>query len=189
MILPELHHQSLERHLAVHEERIAFLRSQKEAIEGEMYDDETLIASGRDKSSPEAAGKLAEKADPAGEGARHQEGFTKVRSKESLRTQRELLEREQRVHEMLLAMGRDQKVLNALSELAENLDFARDVSRDPKGSARDRGIEIPDNMILNVEVDEDRVSLRITYYDDLYPFVVTWDNMAGFSDPVPRRQT
>jgi hypothetical protein len=90
---------------------------------------------------------------------------------------------------MLLAMGRDQKILDALGELAENLDLARKASRDPKSAARDHGIEIPDNVMLNLEVDGDQVSLRTTYYDDLYPVVVTWDNRAGFSDPAPRRQT
>ena len=187
MPLPESHQESLERQLTVHEERIAFLRFQQEAVESQMHDGETLVASSRDES--EAVGELAEKADPARVASDYRKGFTKVRSIASLRTQQELLDREQRVHEMLLAMGHDQKVLDTLGELAENLDFAREASRDPKGSATNRGIEIPDNMMLNLEVDGDRVSLRITYYDDLYPFVVTWDNEAGFSNPAARRQT
>jgi len=164
MPLPETHQESLERQLAVHEERIAFLQSQQEAIESEMRDVETLVASGRDASSPETAGE-----------------FTKVPDIASLRTQRELFEREQRGHEIVLAMGRDQKILDALGDLAENLDFAREAARDPNGAARERGIEIPDNMMLSLEVDGDQVSLRVTYYDDIYPFVVTWDNRAGFT--------
>lgn len=108
----------------------------------------------------------------------------KVRTPEWVTRQRELLEREIRIHEQLIKLGRDPKVLDALGDLAENRDYAREAARDPKGAARKRGIELPTNMTLRLDLEQDGVQLQIIYYEDLFPFVVTWNNDSGFSPPV-----
>jgi hypothetical protein len=107
----------------------------------------------------------------------------KVRSREWGTRQRELLDREIRIHEQLIELGRDPRVLSALEDLAENRDYAREVARDPKAAARKRGIELPADMILRVDLEQDEVQLQITCYEDLFPFVVTWNSSSGFSPP------
>lgn len=73
--------------------------------------------------------------------------------------------------------------MDALGDLSENKDYAREVARDPKGAARKRGIELPANMMLRLNLEQDRVQLQITCYEDLFPFVVTWNSNSGFSPP------
>jgi len=107
----------------------------------------------------------------------------KVRSPEWITNQREVLEYEIRIHEQLIEFGRNPKVLDALGDLAENRNYAGEAARDPKGAARKRGIELPANMTLRLDLEPDRVLLQIIYYEDIFPFAVTWNSDSGFSPP------
>jgi hypothetical protein len=111
----------------------------------------------------------------------------KVRTPEWIASQRELLEREIRIHEQMIELGRNPKVLDALGDLAENRDYAGEAARDPKDAARKRGIELPANMTLRLDLEPDRVQLQIIYYEDLSPFAVTWNSDSGFSPPAEPR--
>jgi hypothetical protein len=108
----------------------------------------------------------------------------KVRSPEWITNQREALDREIRIHEQLIKLGRNPKVLDALGDLAENRDYASEAARDPEGAARKRGIELPAKMTLRLDLEPDRVQLQIIYYEDIFPFTVTWNSDSGFSPPV-----
>lgn len=107
----------------------------------------------------------------------------KLRSPEWVTGERKVLEREIRIHEQLIELGRDPKVLDTLGELADNRDYAREAARDPEGVARMRGIELPANMTLRLDLELDRVQLQISYWEDLFPFRVTWNSDSGFSPP------
>lgn len=107
----------------------------------------------------------------------------KVRSPEWIEGQRELLLNEIRIHEELITLGQDPKVLEALGELVENRGYARKIARDPKNAARKRGIELPAEMSLNLNLEPDRVQLRIVYTKDLFPFLVIWNSDTGFVPP------
>jgi hypothetical protein len=165
----------LERQLRVHEERLALLRWQlNNVLEDEMRHEEVPAgAGGKERGSDvrQKASKTARDPNP------------KVRSPEWVAGQREVLEREIRIHEQLIELGRDPKVLDALGILAENRDYASEAARDPKDAARKRGIELPANMTLRLDLELDRVQLQIIYYEDLFPFVVTWNSDSGFSPP------
>ena len=93
-----------------------------------------------------------------------------------------LIEKEIRIHEALLALGRTQKHLDILGELAADPALARDAARDPKAFAEERGVSIPPNLALELHVVQNRVSLRVTHYCAIAPFVLTW-NSNGFSVP------
>jgi hypothetical protein len=63
----------------------------------------------------------------------------------------------------------------------DNSALAREAARDPKASAEARGIAIPANMTVELDIDDDgQISLRVTHYDELAPFALTWDR-DGFS--------
>lgn len=178
MPLPRSHLESLQRQLHVHEERLALLRwQQKNALEGEMRHQQVSAGAGGKEPGPDVCEKARKAAKPA------RDPNPKVRSPEWITGRREVLEREIRIHERLMELGRDPKVLDALGDLAENRDYAREAARDPKGAARQRGIELPTNMTLRLDLEPDRVNLQIAYYEDLYPFVVTWNSETGFSPP------
>ena len=173
MPLPRSHFESLERQLRVHEERLALLRPQlNNLLQGELR---------HEKVPAGAVGKehgldVHQKASKAA-----RDSNLKVRSPEWIARQRELLEREIRIHEELIELGRDPKVLEALGDLAENRDYAREAARDPKGAARKRGIDLPAKMTLRLDLELDRVQLQISYWEDLFPFRVTWNSDSGFS--------
>jgi hypothetical protein len=107
----------------------------------------------------------------------------KDRTPEWLKRQREKLQDEIRIHEQLMELGRDPRILDALGELAENRDYAREVARDPKGAARKRGIELPATLKLHLDLRPERVELQIIQYEELFPFMVTWSSDSGFSAP------
>jgi hypothetical protein len=156
MPLPEPHIESLERHLKVHEEEIASLKESLEAISREIE----LREAGQSRDP-----------NPKAEGI------------PGLKSQRELIEQEIGRRGAVLALGRDQRILDVLGELLDNPDLAREASRDPKVFARERGLELPATMDLDLEVREDRINLLVTYYDDFAPFTLTWTN-EGFSPPL-----
>jgi hypothetical protein len=163
MPLPQSHLESLERLLRIHNERLVALNTSLQAFAREIRRRETA-----DRSH---AGD-EEKSDPN----------PKVGNIPVLIAQRDVIEREIEIHEALIAFGRDQRNLDTLGELVGNTDLAREAARDPRGFAKGRGIEIPANIALELDVDDDRVSLRITHYDELVPFVLTW-NDAGLCAP------
>jgi hypothetical protein len=117
----------------------------------------------------------------------------KVRTPEWMAAQRGLLQREIRIHEELIALGRDPRILEALGKVAESRDYAREAARDPKGAARKLGIELPTTMTLRLDLEQDRVRLQIINHEDLFPFLVTWTSDSGFSPPreaaAPRTKT
>ena len=101
-----------------------------------------------------------------------------LRKKISLR---DVLKREIRFHEQLIELARDPKVRKVLSELMKDPEFASEAARDPRAAAHSRGIELPAGVALRLESDAGRVRLRVSSYESLYPFMVTWDSESGFS--------
>ena len=177
MALSQPHLESLEQHVLVHEERLSQLREQLKNL-GKEPDPNP-------KGDPNPKPPLPAK----------------------LRERRDLLEREIRFHEELIALARDPRALAALEDLAVNPDFARWVARDPRAVAQKLGIVLPVSLsvrLMDLEgqgslccsnavrrPDERRVRLRLSSYDGLYPFTVTWDSETGFSpvrDPVAARK-
>ena len=97
-----------------------------------------------------------------------------------LRSQAEYIAREIRIHELVIGLSRDEGILQALADLADDPSAARDALDDPGEYADQRGINIPDDLNVSVEVDGDHVAVRATYDDDFFPFVLIWDRDRGF---------
>jgi hypothetical protein len=163
MALPESHRESLERYLRLDDERLEALRISHEAITREISRRE-IVVQGRPGDEERAPNAKA--------------GGIPV-----LISQREVIEQEIGIREALIALGRDPRVLDILGELAGNPDLAREAARDPRAFASDRGIEVPTNMALELDAEDERVTLRVTYYDELAPFVLMWNSEDGFSMP------
>lgn len=166
MSLPQPHLESLQRQLDVHEERLTLLRGELDRVSSDDARQSAVPAGARAHASDVAREKLP-----------------RVRKREWIANRRGRLEREIRIHEQLIALGRDRKVLDALRELAGNREYAREVARDPAAAARERGIELPAGMVLRVDLEPERVRLEVNYYEDLFPFMVTWNSDTGFSPP------
>jgi hypothetical protein len=153
MSLPPAHLDSLERHMTLHRERIARLSQLLEMVNQAIA--HRQAGQGSDQKS-EGIGGLTAKA--------------------------ELVEREIRRHEELLALGQDERLLNALGELLDDPALARAAASDPHGYARERGLELPQNMDLTLSFHHGQIELLIAFYDDLAPFLILWNN-DGFSPP------
>jgi hypothetical protein len=159
MSLPPAHLDSLERHLRLHRHRIASLRHLLDMVNREIT--HRQAGQGYDPK-PERIRGLAAKA--------------------------ELVERQIRRHEELLALGQDERLLNALGELLDDPKLARAASSDPRGYALERGLELPQNMGLTLSFHNGQIELLIAFYDDLAPFLLLWNN-DGFSPPYGEQET
>lgn len=159
MPLPPSHLETLNQHMSVHRQRIAELRQLLETLRQEIARREA-----RKGSDP----------NPKPEGIPGLVGEFK------------LVERAIGRHEELLALGQDERLLNALGELLDNPKLARAASRDPRGYARQHGVELPPNMDVTLSLRDDQIEMLVAYYDELVPFVLTWNN-DGFSPPPGER--
>src|SRR5262249_32436513 len=166
MSLPRSHLDSLERHMALHRQRIARLRQLLDMVNRAI----THRQAGQGN-------------DQAGHGDDPKPGGIR-----GLSAKAELLEREIRRHEELLALGQDERLLNALGEVLDDPQLARAASSDPRGYARERGLELPQNMDLTLSLHNGQIELLIAFYDDLAPFLLLWNN-DGFSPPYGERET
>jgi hypothetical protein len=159
MELSKTHLESLGPHLRAHEERLEQLRAARDGVLRELE----RLRSNDGEQEPEEAPKP----DPIGR----------------LDYERELIDREIGVHEAILELGRDERLFAVLGELAADAKLAREAARDPRGFAREHGIELPQNLAVELDVGaDDDVRLRLIYFDDLSPFVATWDR-DGFKVP------
>jgi hypothetical protein len=172
MPLPRSHQESLHRQLHIHEERLELLHWQLGRLQA--HDNETPARAG----SKELGASLRQKAIKAAH-----DPNPKVRSPGWVARHSEAIQREIQVHERLLELGRDPKVLDALGVLAEDRAYASEAAKNPKAAAKARGIELPAAMLLRVDVEADRVRLRIDYYEAHFPFSLTWTSDGGFSAP------
>lgn len=84
------------------------------------------------------------------------------------------------IHEAILALGRDQGILDLLSDMADSAEVAREASKDCRAYAQGRGIRLPKGLELSVEIEATHVAVRGTFRDSIPPFQVVWESDAGF---------
>jgi hypothetical protein len=100
---------------------------------------------------------------------------------DSLRQDQEYIAREIRIHELVLSLGRDRQILEALSELAEDPQAASRARDDAGSYAREKGISLPEGLDVGVEVEGDKVVVSVAYRDEVFPMMLSWDSESGFS--------
>jgi len=86
-------------------------------------------------------------------------------SAETLEYERDTLDREIRAHEILMALGRDRQALELLEKVAGDPSLAREAAADPRAFAQARGVQLPRNMAVRVNIVADRVSIELDYID------------------------
>ena len=86
-------------------------------------------------------------------------------SAETLEYERDTLDREIRAHEILIALGRDRQALELLDKVAGDPSLAREAAADPRAFAQARGVQLPRNMAVRVNIVADRVSVELDYLD------------------------
>ena len=133
--------ESIERQLRVHDLRVAALRAWRDAV----------VA---------ALGKCGES-----KGGRCEKALDATPSTETLEYERDALEREIRGHEVLATLGRDRQALALLEAVAGDAALAREAAADPRAFAETRGVRLPGNMAVRVEVAGERVSVQLDYID------------------------
>lgn len=95
-------------------------------------------------------------------------------SAETLEYERDTLDREIRAHEVLMALGRDRQALELLEKIAGDPSLAREAATDPRAFAEARGVTLPRNMAVRVNVVADRVSVELDYLDRSCPASLTF---------------
>jgi hypothetical protein len=147
MSLPKTHRASLERLLNAHAKDVTDLRA--------------VRATQARRAERRAAGDWD---DPN----------PKPRSIAVLHDQCSMLDQQIERHEQLIALGRDERVLRALDELAEHPELVVDAAGDPRGYARARGIELSFTMDVVLRIVEGHPHLSVVNYDPLAPFSLIW---------------
>jgi hypothetical protein len=132
--------ESIERQLRVHHLRLVRLREWRDAVV------ELLRRCERDEGSRRKA-------------------MDTTPSAETLEYERDTLEREMRAHEILIALGRDRQALELLETVVADLSLAREAAADPRAFAEARGVQLPRNMAVRVNIIADRVSVELDYID------------------------
>jgi hypothetical protein len=132
--------ESIERQLRVHDLRVVKLRAWRNAV----------VESLRRCEGDEGSRRKAMDTTP---------------SAETLEYERDTLDREIRAHEILIALGRDRQALELLDQVAGDPALAREAAADPRAFAEARGVRLPRNLAVGVQVAGNRVSVQIDYVD------------------------
>lgn len=132
--------ESIERQLRVHHLRLVKLRAWRDAV----------VESVRRCEGDEGSRRKAMDTTP---------------STETLEYERDTLNREIRAHEILIALGRDGQALELLDKVAGDPSLAREAAADPRAFAEARGVQLPRNMVVRVNIVADRVSVELDYID------------------------
>lgn len=77
-------------------------------------------------------------------------------------------------HEQQVELVRDPRWTDALAELLDDPERARAIARDPLAHAREIGIELPPEVIVELKVIAGRPDLTVTGLDPLAPFEFRW---------------
>jgi hypothetical protein len=102
------------------------------------------------------------------------------RMEKELEARRANLDSEIQAHQLVLALGRNKKVLDALAEVAGDPQLTDEINRDPQAFAKARGIELPAGLKVH---SESRPRLRVEAASVTGNLNVTlvWDAADGFS--------
>lgn len=132
--------ESMERQLRVHHLRLVKVRAWRDAV----------VESLRRCEGNEGSRRKAMDTTP---------------SAETLEYERDTLDREIRAHELLIALGRDRQALELLEKVAGDPSLAREAAVDPRAFAEARGVQLPRNVAVRVNIVAERVSVEIDYTD------------------------
>jgi hypothetical protein len=92
------------------------------------------------------------------------------------------------IHEAILALGRDQGILDLLGDIAGSAEVAREAARDCRAYAQGRGIRLPDGLEVGVEIQATHAAVWGTFRASIPPFQVVWESDTGFrSRPLEKR--
>jgi len=96
-----------------------------------------------------------------------------------------LAEEEIGFHEVLLDLGRNHRLIEAIGELYDDTDLTSRFARDPHGYCREEDISLPEGVTLTVStVDRKegrsaRLAIDVRY--GLWAMEIVWDPETGFS--------
>jgi hypothetical protein len=88
---------------------------------------------------------------------------------------------EARFHENLIELGRDQRILLALDELASNPDLVDELAADKAAYARRRGIDLPESAELEVEPRRGGAMVLLHFKHGGWDYSCMWDSEKGFT--------
>jgi len=86
------------------------------------------------------------------------------------------------VHETVLSVGHDAKVLGALGELCDQPELADEIADQPEEFFRQRGVAIPRNT--RIRIVKERLGTLVVEAElrqGRFEYKLTWDKEKGFS--------
>jgi hypothetical protein len=103
----------------------------------------------------------------------------------TLRRQIAGLQDEVSAYEMMLALGRDRRLLRVLGELYDRAELFDRVRDDPHGFFQDEGVVVPDGASVTVKTvtvnrEPPRYAVEARFVTDTRSYGVGWSPRAGF---------
>ena len=89
--------------------------------------------------------------------------------------------REIRVHQVVLRLGQDDGLIQALGELTDDAEAAAQAAADPRGYAQSKGIAVPEDVIVGFQQEEGGFKVVAHYEDGEYSFEMSYDTTTGFA--------
>jgi hypothetical protein len=100
---------------------------------------------------------------------------------EHLRDQVAHLEEEAAAHEMVIALGRDDRLIDALGELYEDATAIGARSEDPGAFLRSRDIELPNGAQIEMSSSSESRAISVRLTTGRWVYSCVWDSADGFS--------
>jgi hypothetical protein len=97
----------------------------------------------------------------------------------SLRKQAEYIEQETLVHETVLSLGRDPKLVEALNDIYDQKDLV-DQNLDLASYFERRGVIFPPETLLKVASSGHPIVLEAYFKQGVFAYKLTWNSDSGF---------
>lgn len=104
-----------------------------------------------------------------------------------LQKQVSMLQDEIKVHDWIVRLGRNEKLMKKLDEYSANPDSAQSVAGKELETAKREGIELPPGCRVSVTRDAGSVNIFLEASQGKIPYTLTWNSRTGFSSGPDRR--
>jgi hypothetical protein len=99
------------------------------------------------------------------------------------------MQAEAEVHETIVRLGRDERVMNALGELHDRPEQGKGIANDPHGYFRQKGVELPPGTTLRVpKAERESLAVEADLQHGPFKFRLAWERGRGFSSSLDERE-
>ena len=92
------------------------------------------------------------------------------------------IERAVEKHKHIIKIASDERTVKLLEAIADDIELAHEIAKNPREFAADHGIELPPTIVIRVSFAGQDVAARLSNFDEDLAFNVMWTR-NGFQVP------